>query len=103
MATLCGIFCEQDGGFREQADEHDETHLQVDVVLDTKDLGKQKRASQSERYAEDDSQGDEQALVEGHHDEIDENCANEEDDKYVARCLALFTGYAAELDAITYR
>ena len=77
MTTLRGIFGEQDGRLRQQANEHDESHLQVDIVLDTEHLGKQQRTAKAERHAEDDGQGNEEALVKRNHNEIDEEDADD--------------------------
>ena len=74
-----GIFGEQDGSLRQQADEHDEACLHIDVVLQSPHTGKEERTEESEGYAEDDGEGDEQTLVEGTEDEVDEDDADDED------------------------
>jgi hypothetical protein len=55
-----------------------------------------------EGYAEDDGEGDEEALVERHHDEIDEEDADEEDADDVGARLTLLAGDAAELNAVAH-
>ena len=94
MAALRGVLSEEDGGLAEQADEHDETHLKINVVLHTEELGEEQGTHQSERHAEDDGQRDEEALVEGDHDEIDEEYTDEEDDDDVGARLTLLSGDA---------
>ncbi len=54
LSALGGVFGEEDGGLAEQADEHDESHLQVDVVLHAEELGEEQGAHQSEGHAKDD-------------------------------------------------
>ena len=102
MSALGGVVGEEDGGLAEQADEHDESHLQVDVVLHAEELGEEQGAHQSEGYAEDDGQGNEETLVECHHDEIDEEHTDEEDDDDVGARLTLLAGDARELDAVAH-
>ena len=94
MAALRGVLSEEDGGLAEQADEHDETHLKINVVLHAEELGEEQGTHQSERHAEDDGQRDEEALVEGDHDEIDEEYTDEEDDDDVGARLTLLSGDA---------
>ena len=83
MAALRGVLGEEDGRLAEQADEHNQSNLQVDVVLNTEELGEEQGSHQAEGHAEDDGQGDEEALVECHHDEIDKEHTDDEDNHYV--------------------
>ena len=90
----------QDGGFREQSDEHDESRLHVDVVLQSPQTGEEERASQSEGHAENDGERDEQTLVEGAENQIDKDDA---DDEYqcggvLRRCF--LACHASELIAV---
>ena len=63
--TFCGILGKQDGSLGQKADKHNETRLHVDIVLQTPHPREEEAAQQAEGHAQDNSQGDEKALVEG--------------------------------------
>ena len=63
-------------------------------------MGKEEGSCQSEGYTQDDRQWDEQALVEGAEDEIDEDDADDEDQGSGVLCRGLLTRHTAKLIAI---
>ncbi len=62
--------------FGEQANQHDDTRLQVDVVLQSHNLGKEERTHQPERYGEDDGKRNQETLIKTCQDEIDQEDTN---------------------------
>ena len=102
-SAVGGILGQQDGRLGQQADEHDEARLHVDVVLQPHQLGKDKAAHQPERHGKDDGEGHEEALVQAAQDEVDEHGADEEDNGRVTAGLALFATDACELEAVASR
>ena len=68
-AAFGGIFRNQDGCFCQQANQHNHTCLQVDIVFQPEQLGEEERTHQAEGYGEDDGKRDEETLVEADHDE----------------------------------
>ena len=97
-----GILGEQDGCLRQQTDEHDETRLHVDIVLESPQPRKEEGACQSEGYAKNDGQGDEEALVEGAEDEVDEDDADDEDQRGGVLRGCLLAGHAAKFIAVAF-
>ena len=65
-------------------------------------MGKEERAGQSEGYAENDGQGDEQALVKGAEDEVDEDDTDDEDQRGGILCRRFLACHAAKLIAIAF-
>ena len=78
VAALRGVLGKQDGRLGQKADKHEQTDLQVDVVLQTEHLGEEEASGQTERYRQDDGDGDEEALVEGAEDKVYEYDADDE-------------------------
>ena len=72
-AAFAGIFRNQNGSLGQQADEHDDTHLHIDVVLQFCEIDEHKAANQSEWHAQHDGHRNEQTLVEtAEHDEYEQ-------------------------------
>ena len=70
---------DQDGVLRRQADQHDETHLAVDVIGEpARPLGGQ-RAEDGERHPEQDDERQDEALVLGRQRQVDEQQRQAED------------------------
>ena len=78
-ATRRSVLGKQDGGLRQQTDQHDESRLHIDVILKAPELSEDKRTCQSEGYTQDDGQRNEEALVKGAENQIDEDDAKDED------------------------
>ena len=102
-APVGGILRDQNGGLREQADQHDDTRLQVDVVLQSQHLGEEERTQQAARYGEDDGERKQEALVQGTQDEVNQQNTDPEDDRRVAAGLCFLPGDTVEVVAVALR
>ena len=103
-ASLDGILGDEDCRLGQQPDEHDDTGLEVDVVLQPEELREEEAAHQSTRHGEDDGEGDEEALVEAGEDEVDEHHADAVDEERgCAAALRFLARDAAVFVAITLR
>ena len=103
-ASLDGILSDEDSRLGQQPDEHDDTRLEVDVVLQPKELREEEAAHQSARHGEDDGEGDEEALVEAGEDEVDEHHADAVDqERGCAAALRFLARDAAVFVAVTLR
>lgn len=80
-APRSGILGEQDGSLREQANQHNQSRLHVDVIFQSPQVGKKERTRQTEGDAEDDCQRNEQTLVEGAENQVDKDDADDEDER----------------------
>ena len=63
--TFCGILGKQNGCLGQQTYEHNQTRLHVDIVLQAPHPREEEATQQTKRHAQDNSQGDEKALVQG--------------------------------------
>ena len=63
--TLRSILGKQDGCLGQETDEPDKTRLHIDIVLQAPHPREQEATQQAKGHAQDNSQGDEEALVEG--------------------------------------
>ena len=99
-AAFPGIVSYQDCGLCKQADQHNQSGLQVDVVLQSEHLGEQEAAHKSARDRQDDCERKDKALIHPAENQIDEQDADREDDGDVVAGRCLLTGDSAELKAI---
>lgn len=72
---------DEDGVLPEQADEHDQRDVRVDVVLEARELQEPERSEDPRRQRQDDRRGQEEALVLRGEDEVDEDERDEPDDE----------------------
>ena len=102
-SSLRGKLGEQDGCLGEQADEHDETHLKIDVVLQSEQAHEEKTTHHARGYAQQHGKGDEPALVEHAQHDIDKHYGNGKDDAHASRILPLRARKTTEIVAIPLR
>ena len=102
LSAFDGIFRYQDGGLCQQSDEHNQTGLHIDVILQSHQLGKQETAQQAERKGEHHGKRDEETFIKCAQDEIDQHKANGEDNHRVAARLTFLAGDAAKLVGIAF-
>ena len=102
-ASVGGVLRNQDGGLRKQTDQHDDTRLQVDIVLQPHHLGEEERTQQTARHGENDGERNQEALVQSAQDEVDQQETDAEDDRRVAACLRLLAGDAVEVVTVAFR
>ena len=102
-AAVGGVLGDQNGRFRQQTDQHDDTRLEIDVVFESHRLGHEERACQTARYGEDDGERNEETLVERTQDEVDQQNTDTEDNGRVAAGLRLLARDAVELESVALR
>ena len=102
-AAVGGVLRDQDGRFRQQTDQHDDTRLEVDVVLQSHYLGEQERTHQTARNRQNDGERNEETLVQRAQDEVDQQDTDTEDDDRVAARLGLLARDAVELVTVALR
>ena len=100
--SLRGVLGQQNGCLGQETDEHDESRLHVDVVLQAPHPREKEAAEQSERHAQDDGKGDEEALVERTQYKVYEKDADDKDDGGGVAERRFLARHAAELVAIAF-
>ena len=73
LAAGRGILGQQDGRLGQQAYQHDQSGLHIDIVLEPPHPRKEETAHQTEGHTQDDGKRDEHTLVEGAEDEVDKD------------------------------
>ena len=63
LAALGSVLGDKDSRFAQQTDQHDDTRLEVDIVLEAADLSQQERTHETYRHGDDDSQREAEGLV----------------------------------------
>ena len=111
LAFVNGKLGDEDGSLGQQTNKHDDTRLQVDVVVHARQLereaevAEQERAHQSERDGQQHGEGDEPRVVERGKDEVDEQDGDAVDDRRGVRAHAFLhlTRHAAVFEGIVGR
>ena len=100
---LACIFGKQDGGLGKQADNHNQTGLHVDVVLQTEEPCEQETAHQPARHCQQNRKGNKHAFVQGTQNHIDQDHTEQEYQRGIVGCLALLARDAAKLVGVICR
>src|SRR5574344_1233809 len=96
------IFCNKDGRFGKQADNHYHTCLQVNVILDAEHLGKKEASKNAERTRQNHSKRYKEPLKQCAEYKIYQHDANYEDQHRTAR-RRLFPGHSSKFIIIAFR
>ena len=102
LAALSSILRQQDSGLGKQTDQHNQTRLQVDVILQSHQLGEQEAAHQTYRNGEDYGKRHDKALVERTQNKVNHQDTDTEDDNRGAALLAFLTGDAAKVVTVAF-
>ena len=97
--SLTGIFGQQNGGLGKQSDNHNQSGLHIDVVLQSEQPREQEAAHQSARYGQQHGKGDEHALVEGAQYQVYQDHAEHEYQCGIVGGLALLARQTSEFIA----
>ena len=103
-AAFDGVLRNQNSRLGQQADQHDHTRLQIDVILQSEYLGEQERAHQSEWYGEDNGKRYEETFVETSQNQIDQEDTDGVDENRLRTAAAcLFACHTAIFVSVTHR
>ena len=102
LSAVGGVLRKQNGRFGEQADQHDQPRLHIDIVFKPPQLREDETAGQTERHGEDDGERDEEAFVKCAENQINEEDADDEDHRGGVARRSLLTRHAAELVAVSF-
>ena len=101
--SFTGVFRQQDGCLGKQSYEHNQSHLHIDVIFYTEQLGKQETPRQPEGYGKDDCNRYEKTLIEGTEYKIDKQETNDKDGNHGSALFRLVTGHSRKFVAIPGR
>lgn len=100
--TDFGVFDDQDGVLGGQADDGQQTDLEVQVILLVQEVGKSRSPENTGRQAEHNSKGYFPAFIQGSQDEKDEEDSQGEDVDRLVAGFDFFTAHAAPFIGIAF-